>query len=213
MKPIEKYFPILQNALDQYEKDHPHWRAEILVSIMKMKEMLISKDNHQKSIILPVNSKLKIPAEWWQPENRSATIKSMADIQGRVGEIIEFSIGQPDSVLSSSHQKTCNVCRWVHDVGFTQIKMNNDKVISLGGVLPNIVAAVHRAHENGLPALSTKDPSLLRICGSYDHPSKAFDDLKHGEDYKTLFARKRGFISLYGATGINPERKSESNSE
>ena len=35
MKPIDKYFPILQNALDQYEKDHPHWQIEILVSIIK----------------------------------------------------------------------------------------------------------------------------------------------------------------------------------
>jgi len=35
MTPIEKYFPIYQNALNQYEKDHPHWRIEVLVSLIK----------------------------------------------------------------------------------------------------------------------------------------------------------------------------------
>jgi hypothetical protein len=35
MKPIEKYFPIYQNALNRHEKDHPHWRIEVLVSLIK----------------------------------------------------------------------------------------------------------------------------------------------------------------------------------
>jgi hypothetical protein len=173
--------------------------------IGKMAEILISQTKIQESVILPVSSKLKIPAQWWQPENRSATMKLIADVQGKIGEIIEFAVGPSDNIGSKTIQKCCNVCQWMHDVGFTQIKVSNDKVISLGGVLPNIFAAVHRAHESGLPALSTKDPELQRICGSYKHPSKAFDDLKHGEDYKILFFRRRGFISLRGAAGINPE--------
>jgi hypothetical protein len=106
----------------------------------------------------------------------------------------------------------CRICGWIHDARFTQIKVSQNKVISLGGVLPDIVAATHRALEKGL-ALSTKDEELLKICGSYKHPSKAFDDLKHREDYKILFNRRRGFISLRGANGIDPERKSETNTE
>ena len=35
MKPIEKYFPVLQKGWDQHLKNHPHWQIEILVSIIK----------------------------------------------------------------------------------------------------------------------------------------------------------------------------------
>ncbi len=121
----------------------------------------------------------------------------------KIGEITQISLEPPLNLHFS--KKYCSVCRWIHDAAFTQIKVSRDKVISLGGVLPDIVAAVHRAHENGLPALSTKDAELLRILGSYRHPSKAFDDLKHRDDYKILFIRRRGFISLRAASGINPE--------
>ena len=108
---------------------------------------------------------------------------------------------------------SCPVCCWIHDAGFTQIRVNQDGVITLGGILPDIVALVHCAHEKGLAGLSTKDDELLKICGGYRNPCKAFDDLNHRNDYKTLFeTHKRGFISLHGAVGKN-RNKSESNPE
>ena len=83
----------------------------------------------------------------------------------------------------------------------------------LRGILPEIVALVHEAHEKGLPALSTKDDKLIEVCGGYKHPCKAFDDLRHRNDYKILFdTRKRGFISLRGAVGIS-RNKSEAGPE
>ena len=33
-KLTEKYFPIYEKAVAQHEKDHPHWRIEVLVSLI-----------------------------------------------------------------------------------------------------------------------------------------------------------------------------------
>jgi len=69
----------------------------------------------------------------------------------------------------------------------------------LGGVLPEIVRLVHQAHEQGFPALSTKAEALVKACGGYRHPCKAFDDLKQRAAYQQLFdTRRRGFIALRG---------------
>jgi hypothetical protein len=114
--------------------------------------------------------------------------------------------------LVNPQSNACLVCGWIHDTEFTQIKIGENKVITLGGVLPYIVAAVHRAHEKGL-ALSTKDKALQAICGSYKHPAKAFDDLNHSADYKILFNRRRGFISLRGALRKDSESDSETKPE
>ena len=35
MTPFEKYFPIYQKACDNYERDHPDWKIEVLVSLIK----------------------------------------------------------------------------------------------------------------------------------------------------------------------------------
>jgi hypothetical protein len=35
MKPVEKYFPIYRKVVEQYESEHPHWRIEVLVSLIK----------------------------------------------------------------------------------------------------------------------------------------------------------------------------------
>ncbi len=35
MTPVAKYLPVLQSSLDAYEKEHPHWRIEVLVSLIK----------------------------------------------------------------------------------------------------------------------------------------------------------------------------------
>jgi hypothetical protein len=115
-------------------------------------------------------------------------IKEMIRAVEKIGRIYEFSFEKDVEV--------CPVCGWIHDAALTLIKVSQNKIIFLGGVLPDIVTAVHRAHEKGLPALSTKDAALIKVCGSYKHPCKAFDDLNHRDDYKVLFIRQRGFISL-----------------
>jgi hypothetical protein len=67
----------------------------------------------------------------------------------------------------------------------------------LAGVLPDIVACVHKALARGHPRLSTKDETLQRICGGYHSPSKAFHDLRQSPAYRALFdTSRRGFLSL-----------------
>jgi hypothetical protein len=85
----------------------------------------------------------------------------------------------------------CGVCGLLHDKGFTQIKAKGGKMILLGGILPKIVRLVHRAHENHLPGLSTKNDELVDLCDGHYSPCKAFYDLKHRDDYKQLFDTRR----------------------
>ena len=35
MKTIDKYFQSFQRASENYERNHPHWRIEVLVSLIK----------------------------------------------------------------------------------------------------------------------------------------------------------------------------------
>lgn len=164
-------------------------------------------------MILSVNSTLKIPVEHWQPENRSAEIKRVADALAQIGEVNGLCVESGKSLAAAPPLGACPVCGWIHDARFTQINTGQDGVITLGGVLPDIVALVHAAHDRGLSGLSTKDDGLVAACGGYKHPCKAFDDLNHRRDYQVLFdTRKRGFISLRRANGIN-RNKSESNPE
>jgi hypothetical protein len=206
---------------DIVEDTPSHWpksdRAEfwegLLRELEKLTGLLIPKVESRESVILSVNSTLKIPVEHWQPENRSAEIKKVADALAQIGELAQLNVESTKSIDDAHRQVVCPVCGWIHDAGFTQIKTNQDEVITLGGILPDIVALVHHAHDKGLAALSTKDDKLLKICGGYGNPCKAFDDLKHRNDYKSLFdTRKRGFISLRGADGIN-RNKSEATPE
>jgi hypothetical protein len=37
MTAVEKYVPIFQNVVGDYERKHPHWRIEVLVSLIKWK--------------------------------------------------------------------------------------------------------------------------------------------------------------------------------
>lgn len=115
-------------------------------------------------------------------------------------------IGQIEEIKFASIPNICGVCGWFHDVGFNQIILGDAQVVSLKGILPEIVAVVHRAHEKGSLGLSVKDPELIKAYGGYGHPCKAFDDLKHREDYKKLFdTSRRGRISLRNAAGIFSE--------
>ncbi len=185
--------------------------------LKKMDEIaakLVPEAEAEESVILSVNSQLKVPAKCWKPENRSATIKQIADFQSAAGELQGLSVQAADPGTPQLTQPTCTVCGWTHDSGFTQIIIaDGGNTISLGGILPDIVRVVHRAHEKGFERLKSKDDELLRICGSYRHPCKAFDDLNHRADYKRLFdTSRRGFIALRGAIGMI-RKKSESNPE
>jgi hypothetical protein len=193
--------------------DREEFWEGLLQSVEKIPDQLFPKNEIQESVIVSVNSKLKIPLEHWKPENRSAEMEKMADALGQFGELAQFNVESSKSIDDAHRHDVCPVCGWIHDTGFTQIRTNQDEVIMLGGILPDIVALVHHAHENGLAGLCTKDEKLVKACGGYNHPCKAFDDLKHRNDYKTLFETgKRGFISLRGALGIN-RNKSETGPE
>ncbi len=94
---------------------------------------------------------------------------------------------------------SCPVCGLIHDSQFTSILIPGPEPepITLSGVLPDIVACVHKALAQGHPRLSTKDETLLRICGGYHSPSKAFHDLRQSPAYRALFdTSRRGFLSL-----------------
>jgi hypothetical protein len=191
------------------KSDREEFWEGLLREMEKLTGLLIPKTESRESVILSVNSTLKIPVDHWQPENRSAEIKKVADALAQIGEVDGLKVESAKNIADTRCQVACPVCGWIHDAGFTQIKASQDEVITLGGILPDIVALIHAAHENGFPALSTKDDKLLKVCGGYGNPCKAFDDLKHRNDYKSLFdTRKRGFISLRGANGIN-RNKSE----
>jgi hypothetical protein len=174
---------------------------------------ITSKRESAGSMIISVNSKIRIPAELWRPENRAAALKRIEDIQWQAGPVVGFSVVAAEDLLPGEKSLTCPTCGWIHDPGFTQIIIQPERVIMLAGILTQIVDLVHREHEKGFRALSSKNEQLVGLCAGYRHPCKAFDDLKHRIDYKTLFdTRKRGFISLRGAIGIN-RNKSESRPE
>lgn len=195
------------------KSDREEFWEGLLREVEKITGLLVPKTESRESVILSVNSTLKIPVEHWQPENRSAEIKKLADALAQIGEVDGLKVESTKSLDDAHRQVVCRVCGWIHDAGFTQLKTNQDKIITLSGKLPDIVALVHHAHEKGFPALSTKDDELVKICGGYGNPCKAFDDLKHRDEYKILFdTRKRGFISLRGALGIN-RNKSETSPE
>ena len=201
---------VVQDTPAKWPKsDREEFWEGLLRKLEELTGLLIPKTESQESVILSVNSTLKIPVDHWRPENRSAEIKKLADALAQIGEVDGLKVESAQTVGGAHLQDVCPVCGWIHDAGFTQIKTNQDAVILLGGILPDIVALVHRAHEKGFTGLSTKDEQLLKICAGYRHPCKAFDDLKHRDDYKKLFdTRKRGFISLRGALGIS-RNKSE----
>jgi len=98
--------------------------------------------------------------------------------------------GQPGGNL-------CAACGLRHDPSLCQIILPSGQTITLAGVLPDIVRCIHRAHEKGFACLSTKDEELLKTCGGYGHPCKAFDDLGKSAAYKALFdTSRRGFVAF-----------------
>ena len=155
----------------------------------------------EDSIILSVISKIKVSTESWLagPEK---VMKNIVQAHAAIGDVVEFQVKEMDP--PDSNPNGCKVCGWIHDSGFTRIKIPGQDVISLAGILPEIVSLVHRTLENGLASLSTKDNDLLAICGGYRNPCKAFDDLKRRDAYKLIFdTRRRGFIALRHTLAIN----------
>lgn len=100
----------------------------------------------------------------------------------------------------------CEVCGWIHNPDFSVMVNPNaagkklgakDNPITLTGILPQIIEAVHKAHEEGLPRLATT--KLKGLCAAYgEHPSKAFHDLHKKQEYRALLLtnQPRGFISI-----------------
>jgi len=195
------------------KRDREKFWEELQDTAEKISAELIPKAEAETSVILSVNYQLKVPASWWDSEQQSATIKQIADSRPQVGQLTGLSVQAAGSPLAQLMQPACLVCGWIHDAEFTQMKQDGADAISLSGRLPDIVRVVHRAHEKGFERINIKDEELLRICGSYRHPCKAFDDLNHRADYKRLFVTSnRGFIALRGAGGM-VRNKSESSPE
>ncbi len=197
---------------DWPKADREKFWEELLAAVEKVAVELIPKAEAEDSVILSVNSQIKVPASCWHPEHRSATIKQIADLHSAVGKLEDFSVRPAGNGVPQLAQPPCRVCGWIHDAEFTQMKRDGSEAITLSGRLPDIVRVVHRAHEKRFERLSTKDGELLKVCGSYRHPSKAFDDLKRPKEYKLIFDTRYGFISIRGAVGMI-RNKSESNPE
>ncbi|MCW5553321.1 MAG: hypothetical protein KIS67_14320 [Verrucomicrobiae bacterium] len=164
-------------------------------------------------VLLSVRALLGVPIRHGEDENTSAVVQQIIASLASIGGVRAFAVEEAGAAMASATGCACSVCGWVHDSSFTQIKPDTGEAISLGGVLPYILALVHTAHEKGLNGLSSKDATLLNICGGYRHPCKAFDDLNQRAAYKRLFdTRRRGFIALRGAVGKS-RNKSEFNPE
>jgi hypothetical protein len=149
-------------------------------------------------IILMVNAELKVPVRRWKPENRGNVIKAITDALSHGGEVSQINV-QTEGHQDAAQRTACPVCGFAHDHMFTQILVPGHAPITIAGVLPDIVRCVHKSHEKGFPSLSTKDDDLLRRCGGYGHPSKAFHDLRQSGAYQVLFdTSRRGFIALRG---------------
>jgi hypothetical protein len=186
------------------QKDQEGFWDGLLKEVEKLAALLIPKPEVEESVILSVNSQLKVPASWWHAENRTATMKLIADAQAQAGEIVGFGVQAAGHTGNQLTAQTCPVCGWIHDASFTQIKIDGAEPISLSGLLPDILRTVHRAHEKGLAGMSTKDKELTAVCGGYYNPCKAFHALKRQREYRLLFdTSRRGTISLRGAIGKN----------
>lgn len=78
MKAVEKYLPVLRNALDSYKNHHPHWRIEVLVSLIKWGlrslQHYIEKDRAHEITWEQPFVELHYPVEWNWNAPRDRTI-------------------------------------------------------------------------------------------------------------------------------------------
>src|SRR5580692_4711653 len=100
-------------------------------------------------LTVSLSAQFSIPARKWKPENQTLEISKLVDSLAQTGRMTDFGITakkQPDVKETAN---TCKVCGWEHDAKFLRLKMDGHKPIVLRGVLPEILAVVHSAHERG----------------------------------------------------------------
>ncbi len=171
---------------------------ELFAALTNFAKELIPKKEIERSVILEFHGQLKIPAEHWSPQKRGDVMKMIMDSLSAGGEVTRLDVRSPDAG-SLPQSDACATCGWTHDRGFMEIRVPGYERFSLPGVLPDIVRCVHNTHEKGVARLGMKDETLVKACGGYFHPSKAFYDLGQRDAYRVLFnTSRRGFISLRG---------------
>jgi hypothetical protein len=189
---------LFENPAEWPRKDRAEFWKELFRALDKLADKLIPKEESERSVILMVNAQLKVPASRWKAESQGNVMKAITDALSLGGEVEQINI-EAEGARSELRGRQCPVCCFAHDHAFTQILVPGHAPITIAGALPDIVRCVHAAHEKGFPRLSTKDDGLLRRCGGYGHPSKAFHDLRQSGAYKVLFdTSRRGFIALRG---------------
>ncbi|MBE0543583.1 MAG: toll/interleukin-1 receptor domain-containing protein [Verrucomicrobia bacterium] len=72
--------------------DRKQFWEGLLREIDNLTEELIPQQETQQSVILSVNSTLKIPVEHWRPEIRSAEIKRVSDALAKLGEVDDLCV-------------------------------------------------------------------------------------------------------------------------
>ena len=187
---------VFENPTEWPRKDRSEFWKKLFQALDKLADKLIPKEESEDSVILTVNAQLKVPASRWKPESQGDTVKAIIDALSAGTELTQLLVRREGAgeLKPDGH---CPTCGCTHDAGFTQILVPGHESITLAGALPDIVRCVHAAHEKGFPRLSTKDENLLRRCGSYRNPCKAFYDLRQRAAYRVLFdTSRRGFIAL-----------------
>lgn len=200
------HFPPQFDGKDWFESDPSEWHRkdrdqfwkELFEALDTFVDKLVPKNEIEDSLVIRVNAELKIPTSLWKSSNQKKFLNSIFGALAGPAEVTSLHVQEVGAHCDKAGVH-CQVCGWVHDQGLTQFLRPDGFSFSISGVLPDIVRCVHSAHSKGLPRLSTKDDALLKTCGGYSHPSKAFYDLRQSEAYRALFdTSRRGFIALRG---------------
>jgi len=131
-----------------------------------------------------------LSAEEYRSVQQERTIAALAEVA---------SVKAEETRVRSEEKQRCATCGWIHDARFSEIVIPRKPPLILSGVPQAIFARVHAAHERKERFVSTKDDALLKLCGGYGHPCKAFHGLRQSAAYKALFdTSRRGFIALRG---------------
>jgi hypothetical protein len=124
MKPLEKYFPIFQTTLENYENKHPHWHTEVFVSIVKWAVQSLKHyiEDDQESQVSWDNPfvELHYPIGWnWKTRGREDDLSPGGHIFGRITsrntatpELARKTLAQ---IMANQHYATvlANATNWV----------------------------------------------------------------------------------------------------
>lgn len=183
-------------------KDRDQFWKQLFQQLDERIRGLFPKDSAQY-LILNVNSQLKVSRSDWT-EDPAGITKKVTEALSLAGQISQLNFETSEnSVVSGS---SCTICGMVHDPMFMRIALPSGEVFDLTGVLSDIVQCVHLAHERGEVRLFIKNDELVKVCGGYRFPSKAFYDLGQATAFKALFdTSKNSYIRLRSAivTGRN----------